>query len=228
MGGGMDEFRIGQAGAATIVSIHIGPVAALGPDRVASAIVKSAIPGPVAIHAAGLAGDAQADLSVHGGVDKAVYGYPADHYPAWRADFPQHGDLFVPGGMGENLAIAGLDEDRVHLGDVWAIGSARLQISQPRQPCFKLALRFGDKMMPKAMIRSGRSGWYFRVIEPGLVAVGDAVCLIDRPQSAWPISRLNRLVPLSSAPREILAELAGLPGLASAWRVEAAEAFARR
>ena len=130
---------------ASLLSVHVGTIQPLGPKGIPSAFAKHRVEGAVAVGPLGLAGDEQAELSVHGGPDKAVYGYPAAHYAAWRDDYPEHGDLFVAGGVGENLTIAGWTEADLCVGDVHRMGSATLQVCQPRQPCFKFALRFGDK-----------------------------------------------------------------------------------
>lgn len=141
---------------ASLLSVHIGEVAPLGPEEVPSGFVKHSVSGSVAVTTLGLAGDQQADLAVHGGPEKAVYGYPASRYPAWQKQFP--GLVFQPGAMGENLSIAGLDETALCVGDVHAIGSALLQVCQPRQPCFKFSLRHNNPELPRAMVRSGFSG----------------------------------------------------------------------
>src|ERR1700761_2963529 len=164
-----------------IASIHAGKVAPLGPDGVPSGFVKYEITRPVQVSALGIRGDEQADLTVHGGPEKAVYGYALAHYEAWRMDYPRHAATLVPGGFGENLCIEGMSEADLCVGDIHRIGSAQLQVCQPRQPCFKLALRFGDKMMPKAMIRSGRAGWYYRVLQAGEIAPNDRVLVEARP-----------------------------------------------
>lgn len=113
--------------------------------------------------------DKQADRRLHGGPDKAVYCYPVEHYASWRTVAPQHTALLEPGGFGENLTTEGFDEDSVSIGDTFRIGHATVQVTQPRQPCFKLALRFEAPQMVRAMVRSGFSGWYLRVLEPGLI-----------------------------------------------------------
>jgi MOSC domain-containing protein YiiM len=170
----------------------------------------------VALH--GIVGDEQADLSVHGGPEKAVYGYAARHYPQWCADFPQHAALFVAGSMGENLTIAGLDEDDLCIGDIHRIGTALMQVCQPRQPCFKLAGYFGDPRMPRAMVRSGRSGWYYRVLEEGECRAGDAVMLVERQDQTVSFVRLTTIVNGGAASQTEAAALAAMPGLASGLR----------
>ena len=169
----------------------------------------------MAVTTLGLAGDEQADLTVHGGPEKAVYAYSAAHYPAWVADFPDHADLFVPGGVGENLTIDNLVEGDLCVGDVHRIGTARLQVCQPRQPCFKFALRFADNKLPKAMVRNGRAGWYYRVIEEGTLRAGDAVELVDRPNPDFAFERLVEIVNRRRATSDEFAAMARVNGLAS-------------
>jgi MOSC domain-containing protein YiiM len=210
-----------------LVSIHIGKVAPLGPDGVPSAFVKQPVQGPVNVTPLGLEGDEQADLSVHGGLEKAVYAYSFGNYAAWRSEYPQHTQALKPGAFGENLCIEGLRESELCAGDVHRIGSSRLQVCQPRQPCFKLALRFDDKFMPKAMIRSGRAGWYYRVLEPGVIAMGDTVQLDDRPNPDFSFARLIELISQGKATQSELERLKDMKGLASDWQQRSREALAR-
>jgi len=167
-------------------SVQVGRIAALGPDAVPSAFVKHPVAAAVRVEPLGLAGDAQADRRVHGGPDKAVYGYAAAHYAAWAAEWPELAAKMVPGGFGENLTIEGITEHDLCVGDVHGIGTARLQVCQPRQPCFKLALHFGNARLPKAMVRNGRSGWYYRVLTPGVLTTGDDIRLVERPLPDFP------------------------------------------
>ncbi len=201
---------------ASLLSVQIGSIAPLGPDRVPSGFVKHPQAGPVAVGPLGLAGDAQADLSVHGGADKAVYGYAASHYAAWIADYPAHRARFVPGAFGENLTLLGLDETDLCAGDVHAIGTVRLQLCQPRQPCFKLALHFADNSLPRAMTHNRRAGWYYRVLEPGHLSAGDPVQVIDRPHPDLPFDRLIDFVNRVALDEEVRAKIAGSSGVA-AW-----------
>lgn len=201
-----------------IHSIQVGKVAPLGPDGVPSAFVKHAVAATVRVTTLGIEGDEQADLSVHGGADKAVYGYALSNYAAWRADYPQHASVLMPGGFGENLSIDGMLEADLCVGDVHRIGSTRLQVCQPREPCFKLALRFGDNKMPKAMVRSGRAGWYYRVLEPGEIAPGDPVQLDDRPNPDFSFARLVELISHGKATASEWNRLQDMPGLATNWQ----------
>jgi MOSC domain-containing protein YiiM len=207
-----------QSIAGSIVSVQVGRIAPLGPRKVPSAFVKRQIAGRVMVKPLGLVGDQQADLRVHGGPDKAVYCYPIEHYAKWLAERPSAEALLVPGGFGENLATRGLDEDQICLGDVLRIGRITAQVTQPRRPCFKLGLRFADTQMLRAMLRSGRSGWYLRVLEPGLVEAGASITTIDRLNPSWPIARLNRLIDGRGELDEI-AEVASLPGIANDFRI---------
>ena len=210
-----------------VASIHVGRVAPLGAKRVWSAFVKHAVTGPVDIGALGLDGDEQADLRFHGGPDKAVYGYGAEAYEFWRTAQPQHAARLVAGGMGENLTIAGLDEASVNIGDRVRVGTALLQVTEPRQPCFKLALAFDDPKLPRAFTRSGRCGWYYRVLEPGRVAAGDACDCVDRPNADWPVSRMFEIVMARAIGRDTLVEMVAIEGLADGWKIKALAGLAR-
>ena len=209
---------------ARIVSVQAGVVAPLGPQGVPSGFVKHVVNGPVHAGKLGLEGDEQADLTVHGGPDKAVYGYALSSYPVWLRDFPQHGALLTPGGLGENLTIEQLDETTVCIGDIVRVGTTALQVSQSRQPCFKFALRFNDKHLPRAMMRNGLCGWYYRVLEPGMLGAGDAMTLQARPNPNWSIARFHRLIAGLPAPPGDMAELTKLEGLAAHWREAARQA----
>ena len=204
---------------ATLLSIQTGRVAPLGPEDVPSAIVKTARSGPVAVGPLSLDGDEQADLSVHGGPEKAVYAYAASHFPDWAAQFPALD--FTGGAMGENLTVTGMTETDICVGDVHAIGTALLQVCQPRQPCFKFSLRHGNNRLPKTMVKSGQSGWYYRVLQTGALSAGDAVTLHERPNPDFPFTRLVEIIYRGKAAREEIARMAEMPGLASQWRDQA-------
>lgn len=204
---------------AAVIALRVGSVAPLGPNAVPSGYVKHAAAGPVHAGALGLAGDAQADLRVHGGPDKAVYGYPASRYPEWAAEFPHL--AFASGAMGENLTLSGGDERDVHIGDRWRIGGAVLQVTQPRQPCFKLGLALGDPALVRAMTRSGRCGWYYRVLDPGDIAAGDVANLIARPNPDWPIARFAAIVAARAMTRAVFTAMVAMEGLAEQWQLKA-------
>ncbi|MEM1181332.1 MAG: MOSC domain-containing protein [Acidobacteriota bacterium] len=184
-----------------------------------SAIVKQPTPDRLALGTTNLEGDEQADLRHHGGPDKAVLAYAAASYRAWSPDY-----AFPWGAFGENWTVdgaAGGDgcaEDTVFLGDVYAVGSARVQVSQPRQPCWKLGRRWNIKGLPLEAQRTGRLGWYFRVLTVGQVQIGDTFELEDRPMPEWSIERLNNLMHHDKGNRRDAGFLAEAPLLAESWR----------
>jgi MOSC domain-containing protein YiiM len=196
----------------------------MGPKQVPSSFVKRLISGRVMVQRLGLVGDQQADLQVHGGPEKAVYSYPIEHYAKWLVEHPSVEALLVPGGFGENLTTLGFDEDGVCIGDILRIGTVTAQVTQPRRPCFKLGLRFEDPQMLRAMIRSGRSGWYLRVLEPGLVEAGASITIIDRLNPSWPVARLNRLI-RGDASLDEIAELPSVRGIANDLHITASAAM---
>lgn len=158
-----------------------------------SAIAKTAVPGPSRVTFTGIAGDEQGDLRVHGGIDKAIHHYPLDHYAFWKREL--HSPLLeTPGAFGENLSTLGWTEDSVHLGDVIRAGTAVLEVSQGRQPCWKLNDRFGHPRVAAMVQSTGRTGWYYRVKQEGVVAPGDELVRIERPFPDWPLSRLITLL----------------------------------
>ena len=211
---------------ARLASLQVGRIAPLGPEAVPSGFIKRSISGSVAVGSLGLDGDEQADLTVHGGPEKAVYGYAAEHYPVWARDFPTLAERFQPGSMGENLTIAALREEDICVGDVHAIGTALLQVCQPRQPCFKLALAMGEPRLGKAMVRNGRSGWYYCVLRDGAISAGDEVRLVERPNPGFAFSRLVTIVNLGGATMAEMQEMAEMPGIASRIAAKARAALA--
>ncbi|MBA2935908.1 MOSC domain-containing protein [Sphingomonas sp. CGMCC 1.13654] len=206
-------------------AVQTGRIAPLGPDQVPSGYVKWPTEGRARVGALGLAGDEIADLSVHGGPEKAVYGYSLSHYAKWQEEYPQHAVRLQPGAFGENLTIDGLAEEDICLGDIHRVGTSLLQVCQPRQPCFKFALFFEDKRMLKAMVRSGRAGWYYRVLQEGELGPGDEVVVVDRPQPDFPFSRLVEIVYGGRATRDELLELAAMDEIASSLRAAARESL---
>lgn len=142
----------------------------------------------------GLEGDEQGDLRVHGGIDKAVHHYAFEHYPRWRAELGAHPLLHTPGAFGENVSTTGLTEANVCLGDRFRLGGALLEVSQGRQPCWKLNDRFDVPDMAQRVQDSGRSGWYYRVLQPGHAQAGDLLTCIERPFPDWTLRRLMALL----------------------------------
>ena len=188
-----------------------------------SAIGKLPVAHRVAVGPMGLAGDEQADRTVHGGIDKAIHHYPADHYDWWRGYLGDASLLDAPGAFGENISTSGLDEQNVFLGDRFRLGSALVEISQGRQPCWKLGHRFGIASVPATVVKTRRSGWYYRVIEEGAVAAGDALTLVDRPMPEWTVERVFGLLIGGEGKREpaALRKLSAMDALATTWRTRA-------
>jgi MOSC domain-containing protein YiiM len=158
---------------------------------VTTGIFKQPVEGRVALTTLNLAGDGQADLTVHGGEDKAVYCYPIEHYDYWRAELPGR-DLPL-GVFGENFTTAGMTEDSVHLGDRLAVGSAEVVVTQPRLPCYKLGVRFDSDLMVKRFLASGRSGFYVAVRREGQVGAGDQITVVSLDPGSVPVSEITRL-----------------------------------
>jgi MOSC domain-containing protein YiiM len=215
--------------AVRIVSVNVGRPAALEFDgrSVVSAIVKRPVGGPVMVRATNLDGDAQANLEVHGGPDKAVYVYPLQHYAHWEAHLGR--ELSPFGYFGENLTVEGVDEADVRIGDVVRAGGALLEVSHPRVPCAKLAMRMRDHAFGKPFLASGRVGFYLRVLEEGEVGAGDAYELVSPGEGGFSVRRIAWM--LTEATVEDLEEAAALPALAANWRAgftERAGALRRR
>lgn len=170
---------------ALAVTIFTGGVRPLPPDGEPTGMFKCEQPMPVWIGRDGIAGDQQADRRVHGGPEKAVHLYPADHYPALAAAFPAIAGLLRPGVLGENISVAGLTEADVRVGDVFRLGDASLQVSRPRTPCWKIDRRLGMAGVMAFIAEHGLTGWYFRVLEEGQAEAGDELRLIGRsPETA--------------------------------------------
>jgi len=182
-----------------------------------SAIAKQAVDGRLQIGPEGLAGDEQGDRRVHGGPDKAIHHYPRDHYPTWQGELGAHALLQAPGAFGENISTVDITEADLCLGDRLRLGSALVEVSQARQPCWKLSDRFGVADMARRVQDSGRSGWYYRVIETGTVQAGDTLTLVERPHDSWPLPRLSELLYRRTLDRDELRGALALP-LVPSWR----------
>ncbi|PEQ14513.1 MOSC domain-containing protein [Novosphingobium sp. PC22D] len=205
--------------ATLILSIQVGRARAFRGEE-QSAIGKSAAMGPVRVTRLGLAGDEQADLTVHGGPDKAVHHYPHDHYAWWRGTIGAHPLLDAPGAFGENIATEGLDEQTVCIGDRFRLGSALVEVSQGRQPCWKLDHRFERRDVTSGVVVSRRTGWYYRVLEEGAVAAGDDLALVERPWPQWSVARTFGLLIAGDHKRDRagLEALGEVAVLADPWR----------
>ena len=182
-----------------------------------SGIAKTPVAGPVSVNTLGLQGDEQGDLRVHGGPDKAVHQYAQAHYPLWRAELGLLPVLDAPGAFGENLASTGLTEQHLCLGDQVRAGNVLLEVSQSRQPCWKLNDRFGVPDMARRVQQSGRTGWYYRVLETGTLQAGDALTLVARPWPQWSLARVIDVLYHQPFDAAVLQALAALP-LTPSWR----------
>lgn len=176
---------------------------------------KEPIAGPVCVGATNLDGDGQADLRVHGGPDKAVLLYAASHYPAWREEL---GFEMPPGAFGENLTVEGMTEADVCIGDVLEAGTALLQVSQPRGPCWKIARRWKIRDLSARVQTTGRTGWYVRVLREGVLQTDDAVVVTERPNPDWNVTIATELLRPGNGREAEAAALARLPELAESWR----------
>lgn len=203
-----------------LVSVNVGLPRVIGSHASGGPIVSGIVKAPVSgemiqLDVLNLAGDRQADLTVHGGPDKAVYAYPAEHLPRWNDEL---GVAFGIGTFGENLSTRGWLEEDVNIGDVWAWGDARLQVSQPRSPCYKLATIIGRPDMLKRVVQSGRTGWYLRVLQPGYVPVAGPLQLVQRDPAAVSVARVHRALFAKHPDRAELRVMANLDALAGSLR----------
>jgi MOSC domain-containing protein YiiM len=183
---------------------------------VTTGIFKEPVRGRVTLRMLNLDGDRQADLSVHGGPSKAVYAYPSEHYEYWRTELT---DMQLPWGMfGENLTTHGLQEDEIHIGDRFLIGSAELIATEPRLPCYKLAVKFGRDDIVKRFLQSGRTGFYFAVVREGEVGIGDDIALIGREEHDVSVADITRLYVRDKDDLKTLQRAMQVEALPESWR----------
>lgn len=208
----------------SIDSIQIGHVVTEGDPRSreltlrqwTTAFYKMPVSGPVKLTPSGLVGDEVADKRHHGGPDKAVLCYAGSHYADWHGEFPELN--MSAGALGENLTVAGAKESDVCIGDRYAVGDCEVEISQPRQPCWKIARRHGVKTLTKRVAQTGRTGWYLRVLQGGTLTSGDEMKLTARPNPTWTIARANDVLLGREVDRVAVMELMSLTELADAWK----------
>ena len=202
-----------------ILSLNVGMPKEIqdGTRRVRTGIFKEPVTGPLLLSATQLEGDGQADLESHGGASKAGYAYAADHYALWQREL----DRPLPfGQFGENFTVRGLSEDRVHIGDVFRVGEARVEVTQPRVPCFKLGLRMGDPRFVGVFLKSLRTGFYLRVLEEGRVASGDRFEREREGPGAVTVAEAMRLLFFEKQDLEGARRLLEVPALSPEWRGE--------
>lgn len=202
----------------TRVTLLTGRARPLRESDIPSGIVKTPMVRPLTLGREGLEGDEQADRRVHGGIEKALHHYPFDHYAVWRYELGSLPPLLAPGGFGENISTSGLTETTVAVGDIFRLGSAILQVSQGRQPCWKLNRRFDVPDMARRVQQTGRTGWYYRVLQPGTVTSGDRLERIERVAPEWTLHRLWHTLYVDRLNLGELAGIAALDVLAEGWR----------
>ncbi len=206
----------------TIDALFMGRIENRWEGRPPSAISKRLADGKRRIETHGFVDDAQADLDNHGGAEKAIHHYPTDHYALWIAEGAVPAET-IPSAFGENIAARGMTEDVICIGDILRLGSATVQISQGRQPCWKVAEHTKNPRMAYLFQNTGRTGWYYRVLEPGDAERGDEIELLDRPQPDWSVKHVTQARLTRRAPQAEVEALAELPELAMDWR----KAFAK-
>src|SRR5437762_2373521 len=181
-----------------------------------TSIFKTPTDRRVRVTTVNLESDRQSDLSVHGGVDKAVYAYPSEHYAYWRGELP---GMDLPWGIfGENFTTEGLLEESVRIGERLRVGSAEFVITQLRMPCFKLGIRFDRPDIVKRFLESGRTGLYFAVLEEGEVAAGDAIALLERDEHSVSVTDIVNLYRRDATNQDMLRRVTELPSLPKSWR----------
>jgi len=201
-----------------LISLNVGlpRVVESNGEPVTTAIFKEPKQGPVMLRTLNLDGDRQADLRVHGGVSKAVYGYPVEHYEFWRRELP---DMELPFGMfGENFTTEGLREDTLNVGDRFRIGEAELMVSEPRLPCYKLGIKFGRSDILRRFLQSRRTGFYFAVEKEGQVEAGDQIELLSRDSNNITIADITRLYAFEKDDVDTLRRAVELEALSESWR----------
>jgi MOSC domain-containing protein YiiM len=201
-----------------LVSVNVGlPQEVIWKGKtVTTGIFKEPVEERVKVRFFNLDGDRQADLTVHGGLDKAIYVYPVEHYEYWRGELPE---MELPWGMfGENLTTVGLLEDSVNIGDRFRIGTAEVMVTQPRMPCYKLGIKFGRANMVKQFLDSRLTGFYFSVLQEGEVGVGDAMELISRDENNVTVADITRLYVRQRDDLQMLQRAAQVKALPDGWR----------
>lgn len=202
-----------------IVSLFTGKVKPLANTTFQSAIGKKTVVGPVKVSFSGLDGDYQADQVHHGGFDKSIHQYNAAHYLFWIKLLGEtYRNKMVPGGFGENISSSGMDETTVCIGDRYRVGSVVLEVSQARQPCWKLNYRFGHPEISRLTQDHFKTGWYYRVLGEGELNCGDGFELLERPFPFWPLQRLLHVLYNEPLNFELVEEMMNLKPLAKSWK----------
>ncbi|MDB6016997.1 MAG: molybdenum cofactor biosysynthesis protein [Pedosphaera sp.] len=198
------------------VNISLPKVVSIDDKLVATGIFKEPVAGRVRLHSLSLAGDGQADLENHGGIHKAVYAYPHEHYDYWSRELGRQDFTF--GQFGENLTVTGLIEDQVHIGDMFRIGEALLEVTQPRVPCFKLASKMQMTSFPKLFAASGRTGFYLRVLAEGEIGAGDPIERVKTDARGLTVRALMDLMYFDRDNFALMETAVAIPALTPGWR----------
>ncbi|GMN98912.1 MOSC domain-containing protein [Parageobacillus thermoglucosidasius] len=206
-----------------VISVNIGAPKTVMIDGkpFTTGIYKKPVMEPLFVTKHNFVGDGQADLVHHGGYDKAICAYPSEHFAEWEKRYHRP---FSPGAFGENLTLKGLTEAQACIGDIFSVGTAVIQLSQPRQPCFKLAKRHGLPDLPLAVQQTGRTGFYFRVLQEGIIQQGNKLTLVERSQTQLSIQYVNHIYYVEKTDGEAMQKIIAEPALSESWR----KAFAAR
>jgi MOSC domain-containing protein YiiM len=207
-----------------ILSLSTEPVVLLQMKQVRRGFQSEVPSGPVWVDRTGIADGHPVKSAPNFGPDRAVYAYPARHYPKWRAEFTSLENAFHAGAFGESFTLTGVDEETVCIGDIIRVGSCQLQLSEPGQPNQWLYASPRREIIETAK-RTNRTGWYYRILEPGWVTAGDGVVLVKRPNPVWSVARFNQILGAADPTRQELAELTALKGLAPDWQWAARKAL---
>ena len=201
-----------------ILSVNVGlPREVMYKEKmIETGIFKEPVNGPVMVRSLNIDGDAQADLTVHGGRDKAVYAYPIEHYDKWRRELPEID--FSLGIFGENLTISGLKEEEVQIGDCFRFGDVELKVTEPRMPCYKLGIRFGRTDIINRFLENHRSGFYLSVLQEGEICAGDKIVQISKENHNITVTDIFRLYTHDLSDPDLLRRAAELEALPASWR----------
>ena len=204
----------------SINAIYIGQLSTIGPAKTATGIFKFPSDKTHDVNELGLSNDIQVDKRVHGGAEKAIYHYPAEHYAIFKQALPHLSDSFEPGSIGENISTHGLLDTEVHIGDTFRLGSAIVQVSQPRRPCWKINQKYGNAHIAPFMMSEAISGWYYRVIETGEVKIGDSIEFLARLDNSIPVADIWQIFMERLERKNGKEPIPKIPGLSDEWRFE--------
>lgn len=211
-----------------LLSVRTGRVAVWQGSTIRTGMNKQPVAGMVKLGQLGLDGDEQADTVHHGGADKAIHHYPMDHYRAWSAELPAAVNGWSVGRFGENFSTLGMDERQVCIGDIYRVGTALLQVSSGRRPCHKLTLTTGVEDIVQRVANTRRTGWYYRVVEPGEISNSDSLRLVSRTRAEWSVHRVVGAILCEQATPVEYEDLAAMPELYAGWRTVARTRLSQR